>query len=87
MTKVADIALKVRSKNAGPFWVTIDVFCGTAEAFETLRAALKTEEGVLDAEPNYLLELCYTPTDPLYASQSDALARGIKTNLHRGKFW
>lgn len=25
--------LKVRSKNAGPFWVTIDVFCGSDTAY------------------------------------------------------
>lgn len=41
--KVGDLVLKVRSKNAGPFWVTIDVFCGTPEAFVALSAALKTE--------------------------------------------
>lgn len=43
MTQVRDIALKVRSKNAGPFWVTIDVFCGNPDAYATLRAALKTD--------------------------------------------
>lgn len=43
MTQVAEIALKVRSKNAGPFWVTVDVFCGTQAAYDTLRMALKTE--------------------------------------------
>jgi len=43
MTQVCDIALKVRSKNAGPFWVTIDVFCGTSDAYNHLRTALKTE--------------------------------------------
>jgi hypothetical protein len=41
--KVKDQVLKVRSKNAGPFWVTIDVFCGTPEAFSTVSAALKTD--------------------------------------------
>ena len=39
---VADIALKVRSKNAGPFWVTVDVFCGSPAAFARLSAALDT---------------------------------------------
>jgi hypothetical protein len=34
--RVADISLKVRSKNAGPFWVTVDVFCGTSEAYQRL---------------------------------------------------
>lgn len=33
MTRLADIVTKVRSKNAGPFWLTIDVFCGSAEVF------------------------------------------------------
>jgi len=44
MTTVANIAQKVRSKNAGPFWVTIDIFCGTAPAFTRLSAALTTED-------------------------------------------
>ena len=33
MTKLADIATKVRSKNAGPFWLTLDIFCDTPETF------------------------------------------------------
>lgn len=24
---LADVALRIRSKNAGPFWITIDIFC------------------------------------------------------------
>lgn len=42
--KLGDQVYKVRSKNAGPFWVTIDVFCGTPAAFETLRERLQTEQ-------------------------------------------
>lgn len=41
--KLSDLVLKVRSKNAGPFWVTIDVFCGNAKAFETVSHGLRTE--------------------------------------------
>lgn len=33
MPEIGAIAEKVRSKNAGPFWVTIDIFCGTPQAF------------------------------------------------------
>lgn len=40
MTKLSDIAKKIRSKNAGPFWLTIDVFCDTAESFEKVVNAL-----------------------------------------------
>lgn len=33
---------KVRSKNAGPFWLTVDVFCGSGPAFERVAAGLET---------------------------------------------
>ncbi|WP_050523343.1 DUF4387 family protein [Pseudorhodobacter wandonensis] len=57
MTKVADIALKVRSKNAGPFWVTIDVFCGSTQAYDQLRNALKTDAiAALYHQPTQLLK-------------------------------
>ena len=36
MTKVYDIVESVRSKNAGPFWLTIDIFCGKQNAFKVL---------------------------------------------------
>lgn len=31
--KLRDAVDKVRSKNAGPFWLTIDIFCGDADRF------------------------------------------------------
>jgi hypothetical protein len=37
------MVVKVRSKNAGPFWVTIDVFCGSPQVFETVRRLLQAE--------------------------------------------
>ena len=43
MPEVREIAAKVRSKNAGPFWITVDVFCGTADAFERIRDDLASE--------------------------------------------
>ena len=33
MTRLGDIVEKVRSKNAGPFWMTVDIFCGAPEAY------------------------------------------------------
>ena len=44
MTALRDLVLKVRSKNAGPFWVTLDVFCGSAEAFETVRSRVSAAD-------------------------------------------
>lgn len=42
MTTVGDIAVKVRSKNAGPFWLTVDIFCGTTEAYTQISQSLST---------------------------------------------
>ncbi|MFT4701001.1 MAG: hypothetical protein ACI9ND_001144 [Yoonia sp.] len=43
MSTVADIAVKVRSKNAGPFWLTVDIFCGTPQAYAQITESLSTE--------------------------------------------
>ncbi|MBT58352.1 MAG: DUF4387 family protein [Arenicellales bacterium] len=40
---IGDIVEKVRSKNAGPFWVTLDIFCGTPEVFRRVGSALPTK--------------------------------------------
>ncbi|MCY3878665.1 MAG: DUF4387 family protein [Rhodobacteraceae bacterium] len=40
MPCVADIVRRVRSKNAGPFTATIDLFCGSVEAFNRIRGCL-----------------------------------------------
>ncbi len=34
MTRLKDVARHIRSKNAGPFWVTIDVFFDSETSFE-----------------------------------------------------
>lgn len=39
VAKLKDVAAYVRSKGAGPFWVTIDVFCGDEGRFGRLSAA------------------------------------------------
>lgn len=39
MQSLNDVASYVRSKNAGPFWVTIDIFCDSPQAFERLARA------------------------------------------------
>ena len=36
--KLGDVAELVRSKNAGPFWLTFDVFFATDEAYEQAAA-------------------------------------------------
>jgi hypothetical protein len=43
MTRLADVADKIRSKNAGPFWLTIDIFCTDAAGYERISAKLGTK--------------------------------------------
>ena len=43
MVKISDIVENVRSKNAGPFWLTIDIFCGTKKKFQIICNELSTE--------------------------------------------
>ncbi|MEO9865519.1 MAG: DUF4387 family protein [Yoonia sp.] len=43
MNTVADIVTKVRSKNAGPYWLTVDVFCGTPQAYQQIVQSLSTD--------------------------------------------
>lgn len=40
MSRLGDIAVKVRSKNAGPFWLTVDIFCGSPEVFAQVCASV-----------------------------------------------
>lgn len=44
MPKLRDEVLKIRSKNAGPFWLTVDIFCGTSEAYAKVSKQLKTAQ-------------------------------------------
>ena len=57
MKTVGSIAQKIRSKNVGPFWVTIDIFCGTQTAYQTRTAALKTVDvAELYCQPRQMLK-------------------------------
>ncbi len=37
MATLAQTASYIRSKNAGPFWITIDIFCDTQEAYQRIK--------------------------------------------------
>lgn len=43
MANLRDIAYKIRSKNAGPFWLTVDIFCGSAPAYAQICNGLSTQ--------------------------------------------
>jgi hypothetical protein len=39
MATVYDLARDVRSKNAGPFWVTLEIFCDNDDAYQRVKAS------------------------------------------------
>ena len=39
MSKIGEVCRHVRSKNAGPFWVTVDLFFGSEEKYRLYRDA------------------------------------------------
>ena len=53
MSRLGEIVSSVRSKNAGPFVLTIDVFCDTRQAFDRVRMAVTTPQvaSVLNSNP------------------------------------
>ena len=44
MPSLGEVIPKIRSKNAGPFWVTVDLFCGTPALFKAVATRLSTAE-------------------------------------------
>jgi len=44
MARLGTLVEKVRSKNAGPFWVTVDIFCKQDGSFERISKGLSTKD-------------------------------------------
>ncbi len=42
MPELFSIVEKVRSKNAGPFWLTVDIFCGSPAAYARVASGLSS---------------------------------------------
>jgi len=40
---IGNLVESIRSKNAGPFWVTIDIFCASNVVFKQLSKELETQ--------------------------------------------
>ena len=44
MSTLGEKVRKIRSKNAGPFWITIDIFCGNKKIYKEVCNKLKNTE-------------------------------------------
>lgn len=54
---LGDLVVNVRSKNAGPYWVTIDVFCGSEAVYSQVQVLLtKTFVASLYQQPEDTLK-------------------------------
>lgn len=53
MARLDETVERVRSKNAGPFWITVDIFCDSPATMERIAAALDDERvaALLGIEP------------------------------------
>lgn len=49
MPKLSDVCHDIRSKNAGPFWITVDLFFDGREAFDRYSAASELQPEALAA--------------------------------------
>ncbi len=43
MAKLRTAVKKIRTKNAGPFWLTIDIFCEKPGVYDAISSSIKTE--------------------------------------------
>ena len=44
MSTLGEKVKKIRSKNAGPFWITVDIFCGDQKVYRDVRNKLKNSK-------------------------------------------
>ena len=62
MSTIESTVKYIRSKNAGPFWITIDAFCNNVEDTERVAAAFERERNKIAADfhvkPEDLLIYC-----------------------------
>lgn len=42
--QLADLVADIRSKNAGPFWITVDIFCGDNTAYQKVSGLLDNSD-------------------------------------------
>lgn len=91
MATIKDVCRHVRSKNAGPFWVTVDLFFDGEESFERYRdsAALGPDlfARLYDAEPALVKRFAVPSLHVVKISYPRATAQGgmVERDMHAGQ--
>jgi len=88
---LGELASQVRSKNAGPFWMTIDVFFDTDETYERATRSALTDVDVISAlyatDPATVKVFCLPQLRALKVSVPRPTAQGSvgERDMHAGQ--
>ena len=91
MAKVRDVCRYVRSKNAGPFWVTIDLFFDGPENYRRYRdsAALSADTfaSLYGTDPHLVKRFAVDPLNTVKISFVRTTAQGgvVERDMHAGQ--
>jgi hypothetical protein len=91
MAKVRDVCRNVRSKNAGPFWVTVDFFFKNLESFEKYHNSKALSAEVFAArfatDPSFVKRFAVKELRVLKVSYTRSTPQGgvVERDMHCGQ--
>lgn len=90
MALLKDVVEKIRSKNAGPFWLTIDIFCGPTHSIDEISALLPNNlvAGIFEVDPSAILRFEQPDIGTIKFSLSRPAVQGTSTDrdMHGASF-
>lgn len=91
MPKLAEVCRDVRSKNAGPFWITVDLFFQDKRAFEAYAAApelsVEAVAPIFGVAPSAMKRFALSDLDVVKFSFPRAAPQGgrLERDMHGGQ--
>lgn len=82
MPELGQVAKRVRSKNAGPFWLTIDIFCGDPNTYARVCRSLPTDRvaALYGQPPDILMRFEIADLNVLKFSMPRPTVQGSRTD-------
>jgi len=91
MAKLKEVCRHIRSKNAGPFWVTVDLFFDGAEQYRRYRnsdvLAAETFAALYDTDPTFVKRFSIDRLNTIKISFVRPSAQGgvVERDMHSGQ--
>jgi hypothetical protein len=91
MAKLKEVCRHIRSKNAGPFWVTVDLFFDGAEQYRRYRncdvLAAETFATLYDTDPTFVKRFSIDRLNTIKISFVRTSAQGgvVERDMHSGQ--